>query len=224
MKRTLALLALVVSALIVGVLGGTPAQAASSVDLPWTNDMNKASYWNSYFANDSRTVSCTKYENHSGWIPAEYDAAVTKKGSEVVRVYADLTNVGGFNATHPQGEPPMSWVMKCRFTPVQTTTTTTTTTTEPPVTTVPETTVPETTQPPTTAPETTTPETTAPPVTTAPTPETTVVAVTTPPTPPTTPPAPQSLPETGAEHWMMALAAALAIAGGGGLVRLARRS
>ena len=94
------------------------ASAASLVDVEWTEALNQESYWEIYFANDTRTVSCTKTENVSGLIGAEFDAAVTKKGASVVRVYADLTQTGEFTATHPQGEPPMSWVMKCNFTPI----------------------------------------------------------------------------------------------------------
>ncbi len=191
------------------------AAGSTSYDLPWTNDMNQASYWNAALATDEYTVSCTKYENHNGHIPAEYDAAVTKKGSEVVRVYPDLRTTGAFEATHPQGSPPMSWVMKCKFTPVPTTTTTevppstttppidTTSTTLAPPTTV--TTVPEssTTSPVTTivVPETTT---TLSPVTSTPTTSTQVTTVTTPEGPigcsagcedsPTTVPAPTTVP------------------------------
>lgn len=208
------LLAALGTALIIGGVA-VPAFATNgpaSYETPWTNAMNQESYWETALANSGRTVDCTKYSNHNGWIPSEYDAAVLKDGSSVVKVYPDLTQTGGFTATgaiNPaNGKPygaPHSWVMKCKFRTVPTTTTAPPTTTIPPTTTAPPTTLPpttlppETTQPPTTTtpetvPPTTAPETTAPPVTTAPpttTPETTVppstvvvttVDVTTPPT------------------------------------------
>lgn len=190
-----------IAALIIGG-AAAPAFAAgpTSYETPWSNAMNQESYWETALATPGRTVDCTKYSNHNGYIPAEYDAAILKDGSSVVKVYPDLTSTGAFTATgaiNPaNGKPygaPHSWVMKCKFRTVTTTTTTVppTTTTAPPTTTIPPTTLPpttlppETTQPPTTTtpetvPPTTTPETTAPPVTTAPT--TTAPPATVPPT------------------------------------------
>lgn len=207
-----------------GLLFGGSAQAVAPAytDVPWTNDMNQASYWDTYFTNDAHTASCTKYENHNGSIPAQYDAAVTKKGSEVVRVYADLTNVGAFQATHPQGEPPMSWVMKCTFTPKATTTTSSTsTTTTSTTTTLPEstTTASSTTIPVTTAAETTT--TTTIPVTTTTKPPCGICNTTLPPAP--KPPAPTALPATGSENWMMAAIGGFLLLLGGGTLAVARR-
>jgi LPXTG-motif cell wall-anchored protein len=129
-------IAIALGALVIAVLAGTPAAASpSSYETAWTNAMNQASYWDAVFANDSRTVICSKYEGHSGYIPASYDAAVIKNGSDVVRVYPDLTTTGAFTAqgaiNPANGEPfapPHSWVMKCTFTPVSTTTSSTSTT------------------------------------------------------------------------------------------------
>lgn len=166
--------AMLAGIVLLWVGGGTPVQGApSSYETAWTNDMNQASYWSNLFG-----MTCTKYENHNGHIPAQYDAAVIKDGSSVVKVYPDLSSTGAFTATgaiNPaNGKPysaPHSWVMKCDA-PDQTTTTTTTvpetttttvpetTTTTVPVTTVPETTIPETTVPVTTTNETTVPENT----------------------------------------------------------------
>lgn len=247
MKKYLALATLAVA---LTLAHATPAAAAgpASYETAWTNDMNQTSYWADAFG-----WTCSKYSGHNGAIPAQYDAAIIKDGSAVVKVYPDLTQTGAFTATgaiNPaNGKPyaaPHSWVMKCTHpkppptteppvTTVPETTQPPTTlppeTTVPPTTAPPETTVPETTAPPTTAPETTTPETTAPPevTTTAPpvvetsTPPTLPPAPTTPPPPAPRTPAPTQLPETGAETWIMALLGGLALAGGTGLVRLARR-
>lgn len=91
------------------------------VDEVWDNSMNQESYWETRFATETRTVECTKYSNHNGHIPAKYDAAVVKDGN-MVRVYADLTEVGAFTAlgaVNPANDkhfdPPHSWVMKCTF-------------------------------------------------------------------------------------------------------------
>lgn len=188
--RTALGVVLLALAVVVGALsfGTSTASAATptSYETPWVNGMNKDTYWETALANQSRTVECTKYENHNGFIPAQYDAAVIKDGAEVVKVYPDLTNVGSFTATgaiNPNnGKPygaPHSWVMKCKFTPVATTTTTVVTTTTQPTTTttstVPETTTTSTTSTTsTTVPETTTTSTTVPETTTTSTvPETT---------------------------------------------------
>lgn len=212
---------------------------AATYDLPWTNDMNQESYWETYFGPGT---DCTKYENHSGYIGAEYDAAVTKKGSDVVRVYDDLTNTGGFQATHPQGEPPMSWVMKCTFKPVATTTTTTTTTVPdttttmaPTTTTAATTTVPapSSSVPPSTFPEESpplTPPASTPPAQPQPTRCTNpsdpcdypALPTTIPPAPATPPPA-QTLPETGAETAGIAIAALVAVTLGGILLIIKRK-
>lgn len=181
--KTINKLILVVLAgiILIFVGGGTPASAApSSYETSWSSAMNKASYWSDFFG-----MTCTKYENHNGHIPAQYDAAVIKDGSAVVKVYPDLTNTGAFTATgaiNPANgktyPAPHSWVMKCDAPPPTTTVPPTTV----PETTVPPTTVPETTVPPTTTPETTVPETTVPETTVPPTtvPETTTPATTVP--------------------------------------------
>lgn len=91
-------------------------------------DMNQASYWNARFG---AGWSCTKFENHSGFIPEEYEAAVVHDG-QLVRVYASIggafTALGPHNPNSPHGAhyaAPHSWVMKCNYVPVTTTTTTT---------------------------------------------------------------------------------------------------
>lgn len=99
-------------------------------------------------------------------------------------------------------------------------------TTQPPTTLPPETTVPPTTQPPVTTttvviPEESTTTTTAPPVVTTVPP---TVPPTVSPTVPPTPPAPQSLPATGNENWVIAALASLLLLGGTGLTLLTRRS
>lgn len=142
------------------MLAGVPAFANhppttdNGADVPWTNEMNQASYWDAYFGG-----TCQKYENHPGSIPDQYEAAVVKSGSEFVRVYLDppaqVLGPPNPNAQHPNRRhaPPFSWVMKCNIevttttTPETTTTTPETTTTETPGTTVPDdttTTEPET--------------------------------------------------------------------------------
>lgn len=120
MKKLLIAITLCIMLLWAG--GGTPAEAngPSYEDRPWTSAMNQTSYWAPW--------QCTKYERHNGHIPAQYDAAIIKNGSDVVRVYANLENVGAFTATHPHGSAPWSWVMKCTKPPVDTTTTSTTST------------------------------------------------------------------------------------------------
>lgn len=236
MKNTLRA---VLAAFAVFVALPTIAEAAtpSSYETAWSNAMNQASYWNSALANEGRTVTCTKYSEHSGWIPAEYDAAVIKDGSSVVKVYPDLTNTGDFQATgaiNPNNqkpyEAPHSWVMKCKFTPVQTTTTTTipattTTTTVPETTTTvidttttaPTTTVAETTT--TIAATTTVPATSS---TTAPTSSVLNTVVTTTVPAATTTVVITDLPRTGFPAGWVAIGAAFAIIAGAAIL-LARR-
>jgi hypothetical protein len=103
-----------------------PATSDAGVDVAWINDMNQETYWENLW-----DASCTKYEGHNGFIPAQYDAAVIKSGSTQVHVYADLTNTGAFQAIGPPNpnqqhpnrrfEAPFSWVMKCTFNPTTTT-------------------------------------------------------------------------------------------------------
>lgn len=183
MKNTLRATAAAIMLTIIGVASVASAAPPSSYETAWSNGMNQASYWESALAGDGRTVDCTKYSDHNGWIPAEYDAAVIKDGSSVVKVYPDLTNVGGFQATgaiNPNNgkpyEAPHSWVMKCKFISYETTTTSTTTTT------IPDTTTSTTVQ------DTTTTTTVADTTTTAPTTtvQGTTTTVTTPPASPTT--------------------------------------
>lgn len=128
------------------------AQAADApTEEPWTNDMNQESYWETRFG-----VDCTKYENHSGYIPFDYDVVIVKSGSDHVTIWTnvkagDVVN-NGINPANgkPYGSP-YSWVMKCNggeettttTQPEETTTTrgeTTTTAGETTTTTVPTTT------------------------------------------------------------------------------------
>jgi LPXTG-motif cell wall-anchored protein len=219
-RKALILGVFVVVALVVASVGGTPVAASgpASYEAAWTQAMNQTSYWSPWI--------CTKYENHSGHIAAQYDAAIIKDGTRV-RVYSDLTNVGAFTAqgaTNPANgklfPAPHSWVMKCTF---PTPPTTVPPTTEPPTTLPPETTTPETTEPPTTEPPTTEPPTTDPPIV-----ETSAPPVPSEPTePPTTPtpdgePSTPTLPSTGGETWIAILAAAF-LASGLGITGLARR-
>jgi LPXTG-motif cell wall-anchored protein len=243
-----------------GAVAAAGASSPSSYEVAWSQTKNHESYWETALATSQRTVECTKYSDHNGWIPAEYDAAVIKDGSSVIKVYPDLTNVGGFTATgaiNPNNgkpyEAPHSWVMKCKFTTVVTTTTAPPTTTVPPTTTIPPTTTTEppvttttepvttTTEPPvttTTVPEVTT--TTAPEVTTTTVAPTTTVVVTVPDTtvaPTTTvavgqPPVPTvppqvgtvtALPSTGGDMTLPTILAALASITGIVLLITARR-
>lgn len=230
MKKLLTVLGVTVAALITL---GNPAGATSSYDLEWSQPMNSPAYW-------TDLGTCTKYDGHGGWIPAEYDAAIIKGGT-AVRVYPDLDDVGAFQAVGPTnpntGQPyGISWVMKCTRT---TSTTTTTTTTIPETTTT--TTIPEQTTTTTIPEEETTTTTEAPPTTTEPcstyvpspecTPSTPPPTVETgppptPPAPPATPPAgaPPTLPETGSSSTTLALLALAFIAGGTVLVARARRA
>jgi hypothetical protein len=110
---------------LIAMFVAIPVSASFGVDEDWNNDMNQASYWNDRF-----DAVCVKFENHSGFIPAEYDAAVVKDGTRV-RVYSDLSSIGGFTALGPVNpangkhfKPRHSWVMKCKFNTSPTTTTT----------------------------------------------------------------------------------------------------
>ena len=213
---------LVMSGLFLGV--GATASADStpppSFETAWNNDMNQASYWETYFAKSDRIVTCTKYSNHSGYIPAECDAAVIKDGASVVKVYSDLTNVGAFTATgaiNPSnGKPygaPHSWVMKCKWTHSPTTTTTVVEVT---------TTILATTSSTSTTIETTTsgPSTTLPEITTSTAASTTTTGGTTSPT--TTPTTVPELPSTGNGGSTLALFAVALLLIGSSLVMVRR--
>lgn len=125
--------------------------------------------------------TCTRYRNHSGWIPASYDYGYGQEYSNGQLI--DTFNIpGGQNAGRPSNGGTWDYVWKCHATVTTTTTvpdTTTTTTVIVTTTTVPDTTtttVPDTTT--TTVPDTTTttvPETT----TTVPETTTTTEATTT---------------------------------------------
>lgn len=234
MKRWL--FAALVAAL--AVFAALPAWSSDGgVDEAWSSEMNQETYWETRFGPGAE---CTKYENHSGYIPAKYEAAVVKDGN-MVRVYEDLPDssfqaLGAVNpANDKRFEAPHSWVMKCDIEEQSTTTTTqpeTTTTTVPETTTtVPETTttVPETTT--TTVPETTT--TTEPPTTTTTEPTTTTTepptttttqpstTTTEPPTTTTEPPE-ETLPFTGPEDDGLLGWAVLLLGGGVALVATAK--
>lgn len=90
------------------------------VDEPWTVAMNQETYWELRFGPDTE---CTKYEPHNGFIPSQYEAAVSKGGSEV-RIYLDppsqITGPHRDNGRHID----ISWVMKCDIEQAETTTTT----------------------------------------------------------------------------------------------------
>src|SRR5690606_18099640 len=92
---------ILITAILMVVLGALSALAHhvddGGVDESWSEEMNQETYWESRFASDTRTAECTKWSNHNGYIPADYDAAVIKDGT-MVRVYADLTEVGAFTA------------------------------------------------------------------------------------------------------------------------------
>lgn len=134
---------------------GLAAQAHSDggTDEPWTVAMNQESFWENRFGPGTE---CTKYEDHNGFIPSQYEAAVSKGGTQV-RVYEDppawITGPHKDNGKHRE----ISWVMKCDIT---TTTTSSTSTTEATTTTTEASTTTTSTLPPTTA--TTSPSTTVP--------------------------------------------------------------
>lgn len=229
-----------IGALIFGVvsfllLGAVANASDGGVDEPWTVEMNQPSYWEARFGGEGWT--CTKYENHNGWIPAQYAAAVIKDGT-MVRVYQQPGPFQAQGAVNPQtGKPfraPHSWVMKCSFSTTSTTTTVpdtttttapepTTTTTTPPETTT-STTVPETTT--TTVPDVTTtssepPTTTSsePSTTTTTEPEATTTTEVSPPPSTPEPPSPDpELPVTGFNLGWYALAGAVLTVGGLGLL------
>jgi LPXTG-motif cell wall-anchored protein len=194
MKKLIVTLATTVAILFTA---GAANAAPANYEADWVPAMNQTSYWAPW--------QCTKYENHNGSIPAQYDAAIVKDGTRV-RVYPDLTGTGAFTAQGPGSkQAPHSWVMKCAFPPATTTTTTTTTVPETTTTTTPPTatTVPETTVPPvdTTLPVTTPPAAPEVPVVTEPSLEEPVGGAdpveTTTPAPPTAP----MLPATGTSMW-----------------------
>lgn len=124
MRRLRAVLTAGAVVIAVGVLPLTalanhPATSDSGTDVPWSNDMNQESFWEGYFGGPGLDVECTQFLNHGGQIPASYEAAVVKSGSDWVRVYTDppaqLLGPPNPNAQHPnrRHEPPFSWVMKC---------------------------------------------------------------------------------------------------------------
>ena len=124
----LALIVLVVMAIT--LFAALPARAHhvsdGGVDEPWVEAMNQESYWESRFATTQFTVDCTKFSDHSGFIPESYEAAVIKDGN-MVRVYNPAPNdavaLGAVNPANNQHfASPHSWVMKCDFYPVTTTT------------------------------------------------------------------------------------------------------
>lgn len=144
----------------VALVAGANHVDDGGVDRAWTNDMNQESFWESEFGGE-----CTKFENHSGFIPAQYEAAVVKDGN-MVRVYhpapSPFTAIGAVNpANGKHFDPPHSWVMKCNIDEEEPSTTTTmdgsttTTTLLDPTTTVEDPTT-TTSQTSTTAPSTTT--------------------------------------------------------------------
>ena len=101
------------------MFGGAANAAPASYETAWSEPLNHESYWENLLGMD-----CTKYSDHNGYIPAEYDAAIIKDGSAVVKVYEDLTHTGAFTATgaiNPSNgkpyEAPHSWVMKCTLPP-----------------------------------------------------------------------------------------------------------
>lgn len=121
--RKLGLATALVAVVLSLFAGASSAATPTSYEDDWNNRQNQEQYWEDLLSDETRSVDCTKYKRHNGFIPAEYDAAVIKDGNKV-RVYPDLTDVGAFTAvgaTNPNnGEPfaaPHSWVMKCKFTP-----------------------------------------------------------------------------------------------------------
>lgn len=171
------LLVVVLMGLALPAWADHPATSDLGVDQAWVNDMNNESYWENLW-----DAGCTKFEGHNGFIPAQYDAAVVKSGSTQVRVYSDLSDVGGFtaigppnpNANHPNRRhtAPFSWVMKCE---VNETTTTTTQPTDPTTSsTIPQETTTSLPDPTTTTPDSSTSVPTTSPSTTVPVETTTV--------------------------------------------------
>lgn len=102
-------------------LANHPVMSDSGIDIPWTNDMNQESFWETYFGGPGLTVECTKFSEHNGQIPSQYEAAVVKSGSEFVRVYVDppsqVIGPPNPNDQHPNKryESPFSWVTKCNI-------------------------------------------------------------------------------------------------------------
>lgn len=125
----------------------------------WTPAMNQEVFWESRFG-----AECTKFENHNGFIPAQYEIAIIKAGQSVT-IYNPAPD-DDFATAHDGKR--ISWVMKCNLPQSTTTTSTpssTTTVPEETTTTLPEettTTVPETTTVPSTTPTTEAPTTTVP--------------------------------------------------------------
>lgn len=219
-------------------LADHPATSDGGFDLAWSEPMNQESFWESYFGDG---YDCTKFSNHSGAIPASYEAAVVKSGSDFVRVYTDppaqVLGPPNPNAQHPnkRHEAPFSWVMKCDHTETTTTTngetttsadTTTTTSTTTPTSSTTTTSMGTTV---TTGPSETTTSTLPAPTTTAPTDDSTVPprAPVTSPSPTPTPlpslvvddtkrtPSGEELPFTGPEHLVVGLLLATTMVGGG---------
>ena len=188
-----------IALMLVGMMVATAGVAFAThvndggVDQAWTNDMNQESYWENLWDAD-----CTKYETHSGVIPAGYDAVVVKDGN-YVRVYnpapSPFTALGAVNpANDKHFDPPHSWVMKCKSTDTTTTTVTpssTTSTTVQQTTSTTESSTSTTASPTSTDPSPTSTSSAPPTTSTNPTPPTTTS------TPTTTPTPPDELPFTG---------------------------
>jgi len=128
MRLIMALILLV--ALTVVLITALPVSAShvsdGGVDEPWIEAMNQETYWETRFGGQGLLVDCTKFSDHSGYIPASYEAAVIKDGN-MVRVYNpapdDAVALGAVNpANGKHFDPPHSWVMKCDITVVTTTT------------------------------------------------------------------------------------------------------
>lgn len=118
--KNLTQITIVLFALLIGSVAFA-SNDMKSYELPWTNGMNQETYWEDYFGSGTE---CTKYSNHSGWIPAQYESAVIKDGADVVKVYESLPSTA-FQATgavNPNNGKtygaPHSWVMKCNTVPL----------------------------------------------------------------------------------------------------------
>jgi len=123
-----------VGATIVGLVGlivalfamtASASHADGGTDEAWTEAMNHEVFWEARFGEPGLLVDCTKYNDHSGFIPASYEAGVVKDGN-YVRVYNpapdDAVMSGAVNPANGQHfAAPHSWVMKCDIS--QTTTT-----------------------------------------------------------------------------------------------------
>ena len=101
----------------IGLAGSTPAVAVNSTTPDYkidaTSASNNADWWVFHFEQrGNNNVECTKYENHSGWLPGHYEAGVIKAG-HTNYVWLQPDNTGRQLSDDINKDP--SHVIKCSW-------------------------------------------------------------------------------------------------------------